>query len=75
VDCFRIGDYLPRMTPDTGVESIWNRRTRHPDVLVRLARAAISDGKMPDQLPVTPPAYRQIAEVLEQLGKQDEVRV
>jgi hypothetical protein len=45
-----------------------------PDVLVRLARAAASAGKMPSQHPATSPAYQQLSEVLEQLGRLAEVR-
>jgi hypothetical protein len=44
-----------------------------PDVLVRLARAAVSVGKMPNQGQIASAAYCQLAEVLEQLGRQDEV--
>jgi hypothetical protein len=44
-----------------------------PDVLLRLARAAVSLGKMPFQSCNTAPAYRQLAEVLEQLGGRVEV--
>jgi hypothetical protein len=43
-----------------------------PEVLVRLARAAASLGKMPSQCEATAPAYRQLAEVLEQLGRLEE---
>lgn len=39
-----------------------------PDVLVRLAQAASSVGKMPHQGQTPSPAYCQLAEVLEQLG-------
>ena len=44
-----------------------------PDVLVRLARAAVFVGKMPHQAQAPSTAYIQLAEVLEQLGKTDEV--
>jgi hypothetical protein len=43
-----------------------------PEVLVRLARAAASLGKMPSQCEATAGAYRQLAEVLEQLGRLEE---
>jgi hypothetical protein len=39
-----------------------------PEVLNRLARAASSVGKMPHQASPTATAYRQLADVLEQLG-------
>jgi hypothetical protein len=45
-----------------------------PDVLVRLADAAVSIGKMPNQSPGTSPAYCQLAAVLEQLGRLGDVR-
>jgi len=44
-----------------------------PDVLVRLARAAASVGKMPHQSQAPSVAYCQLAEVLVQLGKAGEV--
>jgi hypothetical protein len=44
-----------------------------PDVLVRLARAAASLGKMPHQSGETAPVYKQLAEVLEQLNRLEEV--
>jgi hypothetical protein len=44
-----------------------------PDVLVRLARAAVNLGKMPHQCGNAAPAYAQLAEVLDQLGKLHEV--
>jgi hypothetical protein len=44
-----------------------------PDVLVRLARAAASLGKMPHQSGETAAIYRQLADVLEQLGRLDDV--
>jgi hypothetical protein len=44
-----------------------------PDVLVRLARAAASQGRMPQQSGDTAPVYRQLAEALEQLGRLEEV--
>lgn len=44
-----------------------------PEVLVRLARAAVSLGKMPHQSGETAPVYKQLAEVLEQLGRLEEV--
>jgi len=46
-----------------------------PDVLVRLARAAVSLGKMPHQSGETAPVYKQYAEVLEQLGRLNEIPV
>jgi hypothetical protein len=46
-----------------------------PDVLVRLARAAFSVGKMPHQSQMPSAAYCQLADVLEQLGKKDEVGI
>jgi hypothetical protein len=44
-----------------------------PDVLVRLARAATSLGKMPHQCGEAPPAYMQLADVLDQLGRLEEI--
>lgn len=44
-----------------------------PDVLVRLARAAVRAGKMPHQTGDPAPAYQQLAEALEQLGRMDEI--
>jgi hypothetical protein len=44
-----------------------------PDVLARLACAAVRLGKMPHQSGETAPAYHQLANVLEQLGKLDEI--
>jgi hypothetical protein len=44
-----------------------------PDVLVRLAHAAASQGRMPQQSGDTAPVYIQLAEVLEQLGRLGEV--
>jgi hypothetical protein len=41
-----------------------------PDVLVRLARAA-AEGKMPPQAINAAPAYRDLALVLDQLGRTD----
>ncbi len=46
-----------------------------PDVLLRLARAAASVGKMPQQNEATAPAYRLLVEVLDQLGRLDEIVV
>lgn len=43
------------------------------DVLVRLARAAASMGRMPNQSGETAPVYKQLAEVLEQLGRLNEI--
>lgn len=40
-----------------------------PEVLVRLARAAARLGRMPHQSGETAPVYRQLADVLEQLGR------
>lgn len=45
-----------------------------PDVLVRLACAAGSLGKLPDQTPDPAPAYVTLAAVLEQLGRLEAVR-
>ncbi len=44
-----------------------------PDVLVRLARAAASLGKMPHQAGEAAPVYAQLADVLDQLGRSKEV--
>jgi hypothetical protein len=44
-----------------------------PDVLVRLANAAASLGKMPHQAPDTAPVYHQLAAVLDQLGRLSEI--
>jgi hypothetical protein len=44
-----------------------------PDVLVRLARAAVHLGKMPHQCGDTAEVYRQLASALEQVGRLDEV--
>jgi hypothetical protein len=44
-----------------------------PDVLLRLARAASSVGKMPHQSPSAAAVYCQLAEILRQLGKLEEV--
>ena len=44
-----------------------------PDVLVRLALAAVRAGKMPHQTGDPAPAYQQLADVLEQLGRIDEI--
>ena len=44
-----------------------------PDVLVRLALAASGLGKMPHQSGEVAPVYEQLADVLEQLGRLDEV--
>jgi hypothetical protein len=46
-----------------------------PDVLVRLARAAASVGKLPSQGPDTAPIYEQLVEVLEQLGRVEELHL
>jgi hypothetical protein len=40
-----------------------------PDVLARLAQAAVEEGRMPHQTGDTAPIYRQPAEVLTQLGR------
>jgi len=40
-----------------------------PDVLVRLALAAVRSGKMPHQTGDPAPVYQQLADVLEQLGR------
>lgn len=42
-----------------------------PDVLVRLAQAARSVGKLPDQTPEPAPAYVSLVAALEQLGRVD----
>lgn len=44
-----------------------------PDVLVRLACAATTAGKMPDQIAKPAAAYRNLAAVLDQLGRTPEV--
>lgn len=44
-----------------------------PDVLVRLAVAAVRVGKMPHQTGDPAPVYKQLADVLEQLGRIEEV--
>jgi hypothetical protein len=44
-----------------------------PDVLVKLARAAARLGRMPHQSGETALVYRQLAEVLEQLGRLGEI--
>ena len=44
-----------------------------PDVLVRLAQAAASLGRMPHQSGETAPVYVQLAEALDQLGRLAEV--
>jgi hypothetical protein len=44
-----------------------------PDVLVRLARAAAAEGKMPGQTGEPAPVYVQLAEALEQVGRLGEV--
>jgi len=44
-----------------------------PDVLVRLAHAAASMGKMPHQSGETASIYQQLADVLEQLGRLDDI--
>lgn len=46
-----------------------------PTVLARLADAATSVGKMPSQSPTPSLAYRQLAEVLDQLGMSTETSV
>ena len=45
-----------------------------PDILVRLGQAATCLGKMPNQSGETAIVYQQLADVLEQLGRLDEVR-
>jgi hypothetical protein len=45
-----------------------------PDVLVRLARSASSVGKMPHQSQTPAPVCCQLAEILDQLDRQDEIR-
>jgi len=44
-----------------------------PDILVRLGCAAASQGKMPHQAGKTASTYQRLADVLEQLGRLDEV--
>jgi hypothetical protein len=44
-----------------------------PDVLLRLALAAAGLGKMPHQSGEVAPVYEQLADLLEQLGRLDEV--
>ncbi|MBT9168780.1 MAG: hypothetical protein DDT19_02128 [Syntrophomonadaceae bacterium] len=44
-----------------------------PMVLLRLARAAASIGRMPFQLGSTAPVYQQLADVLEQIGLLSEI--
>lgn len=45
-----------------------------PDVLVRLAQAASRVGKLPHEGGKTAPVYEQLAEVLAQLGRTDELK-
>lgn len=45
-----------------------------PDVLVRLARGAARVGKMPHQSGDAAPIYKQLADVLEQLGRTSEIK-
>lgn len=45
-----------------------------PDVLVRLACAAATAGKMPDQDADTARTYRQLAEALTQMGRLEDVK-
>ncbi len=44
-----------------------------PDVLVRLARAAMEIGKLPHQLPATAAIYQQLAKVLNNIGRFEEL--
>jgi hypothetical protein len=44
-----------------------------PDVLVRLARAAVAAGRMPGQSDAAAPVYQQLWEVLDQLGRLGEL--
>jgi hypothetical protein len=44
-----------------------------PDVLVTLGRAANEVGKMPDEITDAAPAYARLAEILDQLGRLDEI--
>jgi hypothetical protein len=44
-----------------------------PDTLVRLGQAALKLGKMPHQVGKTAATYQQLADVLEQLGRLDEI--
>jgi hypothetical protein len=44
-----------------------------PDILVRLARAAVRLGKMPHQSGETAPIYQQLAEALDQVGRSAEI--
>jgi hypothetical protein len=45
-----------------------------PDVLTRLAGAAITAGKMPFQVGETAPAYQYLTEVLDQLGRLEPLK-
>jgi hypothetical protein len=44
-----------------------------PDVLVRLAKAALEIGKLPHQLPSTAAIYQQLAKVLNNIGRFEEL--
>lgn len=44
-----------------------------PDVLVRLAKAALEIGKLPHQLPTTAAIYQQLAKVLNNIGRFEEL--
>ena len=46
-----------------------------PEVLVRLAMAAVQIGKMPHQSGEPSPVYQQLSEALEQLGRLDEITI
>ncbi|HEX5493069.1 MAG TPA: hypothetical protein VFX70_00660 [Mycobacteriales bacterium] len=45
-----------------------------PDVLVRLGRAAVRVGRMPPECDEPAPIYQQLADVLDQLGRLDDIR-
>jgi hypothetical protein len=45
-----------------------------PDVLTRLGCAAVGVGKMPFQSGDTAPAYQYLAEILDQLGRLEEIK-
>ena len=45
-----------------------------PDVLVRLGQAAFAAGKTPQQCHATAQAYQQLTQVLEQLGRSEDIR-
>lgn len=45
-----------------------------PDVLVRLGRAAVLVGKMPEQAAGVASTYEQLTQALEQIGRLDEIK-